>query len=164
MGVVKGDLEGEKSSHFCIEATLYVIFIAVIAFILFNNVLRPRKFGYSLPYSPDEHPSTSNRVLLSHGYTHYVLTGSSCSDIVVLIHGYSLYSYQWETYQKMFKRKGYCVLSYDLYGRGYSTAPETTYDEHLFVAQLVDLLYKLQITKKIILVGYSMGIHVLEMH
>lgn len=36
--------------------------------------------------------------------------------------------------------KGYRVLLYDLYGRGYSDAPQTTYDSTLYATQLALLM------------------------
>jgi len=52
---------------------------------------------------------------------------------------------------------GYSVLTFDNYGRGWSDAPDTRYDEELFVGQLSELLFALQIRTPIDLIGVSMG-------
>jgi len=48
-----------------------------------------------------------------------------------------------------------CFLCTDLYGRGYSDAPQTTYDAHLYTMQLALLMQYLK-WEKAIIVGYSM--------
>ena len=51
-----------------------------------------------------------------------------------------------------------CLISFlypDLYGRGYSDAPQTTYDAYLYTTQLALLMQYLRWHKAII-VGYSM--------
>jgi len=52
--------------------------------------------------------------------------------------------------------RGYRVLLYDLYGRGYSDAPQTTYDAYLYTTQLALLMQYIRWHKAMI-VGYSMG-------
>ena len=38
------------------------------------------------------------------------------------------------------KDAGFKVLSYDMYGRGYSDRPEVTYDQKLYQGQLLELI------------------------
>ncbi len=93
---------------------------------------------------------------LSMGYTHYQLSGEG--RLVVFVHGFSVPSFYWEKNFDYLVKNGYRALRYDLYGRGYSDRPKTKYDENLFVDQLNELLNKLELTdKKIILIGLSMG-------
>lgn len=51
--------------------------------------------------------------------------------------------------------KGYRVLLYDLYGRGYSDAPQTTHDAALYVTQLALLMQHIR-WEKANIVGVSM--------
>ncbi|KAG6871508.1 hypothetical protein C0993_003212, partial [Termitomyces sp. T159_Od127] len=52
--------------------------------------------------------------------------------------------------------RGFRVLVYDLYGRGYSDAPQTTYDVNLFTIQLALLMQYLRWDRAMI-AGVSMG-------
>jgi len=96
-------------------------------------------------------------VLLSAGWVHYQMDGPPDSPLVVLVHGFSVPSYIWDpTYQALVD-EGYQVLSFDLYGRGYSDRPERVYDINLFYVQLRELIDKLDINSPVHLVGLSMG-------
>ena len=96
-------------------------------------------------------------VLLSAGWVHYQMDGSPDSPLVVFVHGFSVPSYIWvPTYQALLN-EGYQVLSFDLYGRGYSDRPERVYDINLFYVQLKELIDKLDIDSPVHLVGLSMG-------
>ena len=96
-------------------------------------------------------------VQLSNGNVHYQLLGAPDGPIVVFIHGFSVPSYTWERNIPHLVDLGYRVLSYDLYGRGYSSRPTIEYDRSLFVIELAELLEALNIHKKVNLVGISMG-------
>ena len=52
---------------------------------------------------------------------------------------------------------GFRVLSYDLYGRGYSDRPRGPQSHEFFVQQLSDLLDALDVNQPITLIGNSMG-------
>jgi pimeloyl-ACP methyl ester carboxylesterase len=52
---------------------------------------------------------------------------------------------------------GFRVLRYDLFGRGYSDRPDTTYNQALYDRQLRELLDTLGCTGPVNLVGLSMG-------
>jgi len=94
---------------------------------------------------------------LQHGAVHYRLQGNENAPVVVLVHGFSVPSYTWENNAGFLVENGFRVLSYDLYGRGYSDRPETNYDRALFVDQLSGLLNELGIHDAIHIVGLSMG-------
>jgi pimeloyl-ACP methyl ester carboxylesterase len=55
------------------------------------------------------------------------------------------------------KGAGYRVIRYDLYGRGLSARPDTTYDGTLYDEQLDELLDSLRVTQPIDLMGLSFG-------
>ncbi|KAJ3488514.1 hypothetical protein NLI96_g2794 [Meripilus lineatus] len=75
---------------------------------------------------------------------------------VVLIHGLSVPSIIWQDIAPQLVAKGFRVLLYDLYGRGYSDAPQVTYDTSLYVTQLA-LLFQYIRWDKANVVGVSMG-------
>ncbi len=97
-------------------------------------------------------------IALSKGIVYYDLQGPENGEVVVLVHGFSVPSYLWETNFNYLVNAGYRVLRYDLYGRGYSDRPNVTYDADLFDNQLLELLTSLKLLKnKINIIGLSMG-------
>lgn len=96
-------------------------------------------------------------VLLSNGPVHYQMLGPETGPIVVLVHGFGVPSYTWERNQPYLANRGFRVLSFDLYGRGYSARPEAKYERSLFVGQIAELLAALEINDRVHLVGLSMG-------
>jgi pimeloyl-ACP methyl ester carboxylesterase len=97
-------------------------------------------------------------VYLSDGYTHYELDGPEEGDVVVLVHGFSTPLFIWDPTFVFLVKEGFKVLRYDLYGRGYSDRPITTYNMDLFIQQLLELVEKLELAEtKINLIGLSMG-------
>lgn len=100
---------------------------------------------------------TGNFVKLSKGYTYYEYENKDSDTLLVMVHGFSVPSYIWDsTYYAALKR-GYGALRYDTYGRGYSDNPDVAYDVTLFSRQLKDLLESLHIEKPINLIGLSDG-------
>ena len=96
-------------------------------------------------------------VQLSNGVTHYDLKGKENDPLVVLVHGFSTPAYTWEPTCQPLMDAGFRVLTYDLFGRGYSDRPKVDYDLDLFVQQLAELLEVLHIQRPIHLLGLSMG-------
>ncbi len=94
---------------------------------------------------------------LADGMVHYEIAGPSDAQTVVLIPGFSVPYAIWDPTFDALVESGFRVLRYDLYGRGYSDRPDTTYDQDLFDRQLMNLLGALGIDKPIDLVGLSMG-------
>ncbi|KAJ7935793.1 Alpha/Beta hydrolase protein [Mycena leptocephala] len=91
------------------------------------------------------------------GRTRYWLAGPVDGKKIALIHGLSIPAILWGPLVPPLVAAGYRVLLYDLYGRGYSHAPEgAAYDTQLYVTQLALLLQHLgwQRTR---LGGVSMG-------
>ncbi|KAJ6465393.1 Alpha/Beta hydrolase protein [Mycena sanguinolenta] len=96
-------------------------------------------------------------VQLPMGRVRYWLTGPTGGKNIVLIHGISIPALAFARIAPSLAAAGYRVLLYDLYGRGYSDAPQdTAYDPQLYVFQLALLLQHLNWTR-VRLVGYSMG-------
>jgi pimeloyl-ACP methyl ester carboxylesterase len=96
-------------------------------------------------------------VALSRGITHYEVAGPDSGRVVVLVHGFSVPSYIWDSTFHALARTGHRVIRYDLYGRGWSDRPDVAYDGALYDRQLTELLDTLQITQPIDLVGLSFG-------
>ncbi len=100
---------------------------------------------------------SGNFTKLTDGVVHYEIGGPENGTWVVLIHGLSTPMFAWNPTFEALIEKGFRVLRYDLFGRGYSDRPNTAYNIDLFVRQLEELLSSLKITKKVNLVGWSMG-------
>jgi alpha-beta hydrolase superfamily lysophospholipase len=96
-------------------------------------------------------------IKLPPGYTHYELYEPGHGTVAVLVHGFSIPYYIWDTTFEDLKNAGIKVLRYDLYGRGFSDRPNVDYDLELFVKQLISLLRKLGIDGPVDLLGLSMG-------
>jgi pimeloyl-ACP methyl ester carboxylesterase len=79
-------------------------------------------------------------VFLSDGITHYQISGPEDGPPVVLVHGFSVPYYIWDSTAVALTGAGYRVLRYDLYGRGFSDRPDVAYDANLYDRQLGELL------------------------
>lgn len=106
-------------------------------------------------YPEDIYPGGAY-VELPYGKVRYWLLGPETGRKVVMIHGLSIPSIIWKDIAPALASKGYRVLLYDLYGRGYSDAPQTTYDPNLYTIQLALLMQHVS-WEKASLVGVSMG-------
>ena len=96
-------------------------------------------------------------VELSEGYTYFQEANkNSQKSTVILVHGFSVPSYIWETTYEALIEKGFHVVVLDLYGRGFSDNPDTDYTDRLMANQVLELLNHLNITKAH-LVGLSNG-------
>ena len=96
-------------------------------------------------------------VELSEGYTYFQEANkNSQKSTVILVHGFSVPSYIWETTYEALIKKGFHVVVLDLYGRGFSDNPDTDYTDRLMANQVLELLNHLNITKAH-LVGLSNG-------
>ena len=96
-------------------------------------------------------------IQLPNGITHYELGGNETSEVVVLIHGFSVPYFIYDPTFEFLTQSGFRVLRYDLFGRGFSDRPHSDYNLDLFVQQLLDLLDALRFTRPVNLIGLSMG-------
>jgi pimeloyl-ACP methyl ester carboxylesterase len=94
---------------------------------------------------------------LADGRTHFVLEGPEAGMRVVLVHGFSVPLYIWDSTAAALTGAGHRVLRYDLFGRGYSDRPRVRYDADLFDRQLTGLLDSLGWHDPVHVVGLSMG-------
>ncbi|KAJ3063693.1 hypothetical protein HDU98_000501 [Podochytrium sp. JEL0797] len=95
-------------------------------------------------------------VKLSQGRTHYFLRGPVDGRRIVMVHGINVTGNVFPQFIDELVRQGYRVLSYDLYGMGYSSAPGLKYDSATYTTQLKDLLDHVQWEKPLLL-GFSLG-------
>ncbi|CAF4026816.1 unnamed protein product, partial [Adineta steineri] len=144
----------------------FIILISVILFKLHDRLTFQRG-RLQRPYD-----RTSNKALtqmgtdqfieLSFGTVHYIYhpTSSSSSSLPlnVFVHGYSTPMEMWQdVFQALVKDNQPCLV-YDLYGRGWSDSPHVPMNIDIFVCQLAELLYALNLPyKDYNLYGVSMG-------
>lgn len=94
---------------------------------------------------------------LPQGATHYRWSGREGDPIAVCIHGLSTPSFVFAATERSLVTLGFRVLSYDLFGRGYSARVPGRQNATFFRTQLQDLLAHQGITGPITLLGFSMG-------
>lgn len=94
---------------------------------------------------------------LRSGWTHFRWVGPADGPPVVLIHGLTTPAFVWEGLAPLLAAKGFRVLSYDLFGRGFSQAVPGRQDRGFFLRQLEELLEHESLGGRLTLVGYSMG-------
>lgn len=91
------------------------------------------------------------------GTTHYETTGPDTGRVVVLVHGFSVPQYIWDSTFTALRTAGIRTIRYDLFGRGLSDRPDVAYDGAMYDAQLDELLDSLHVSQPIDLVGLSFG-------
>ncbi|KAA1466620.1 alpha/beta-hydrolase [Dentipellis sp. KUC8613] len=106
-------------------------------------------------YPEDFYPGGAY-VSLPFGRVRYWLLGPEDGKKVVLIHGLSVPAIIWKDVAPTLASRGFRVLLYDLYGRGYSDAPQTAYDANLYATQLALLMQHINWDKTFV-AGVSMG-------
>ena len=101
--------------------------------------------------------ATGSFVELSQGVTHYEWHGPARGPVVVCVHGLTTPSFVWRSIAKALAVSGWRVLTYDLYGRGYSSRAKGPQNKQFFLRQLTELLAHEGIEDDLTLIGYSMG-------
>jgi pimeloyl-ACP methyl ester carboxylesterase len=128
---------------------MIVILIAVLP-VYFNNE--------SETLNPETRAEAPGKFIeLPQGITHYEEAGPDTAQTVLLVHGFTVPCYIWDPTFEALKEKGFHVIRFDLYGRGYSDRPDAEYNHKFFTKQITDLLMALNIHKPIYIVGLSMG-------
>ncbi len=94
---------------------------------------------------------------LSDGMTFYRLSGPETGPPVVLVHGFSVPSYIWDSTATALSGAGYRVLQYDLFGRGYSDRPDVVYGADLVDRQLGEIIDSAGLRGPVHLMGLSYG-------
>jgi len=96
-------------------------------------------------------------VTLGDGVTHYDVAGPDSGQRVMLVHGFSVPAYIWDSTVTALTGAGFRVARYDHFGRGYSDRPDIAYTSDLYDRQLLQLLDSLGWREPVDLVGLSMG-------
>lgn len=96
-------------------------------------------------------------IALSAGVTRYEISGPDTGRVAVLVHGFSVPSYIWDSTYRALALAGHRVIRYDLFGRGWSDRPDGAYDGAFYDAQLGELLDSLRIAGPVDLFGLSFG-------
>jgi pimeloyl-ACP methyl ester carboxylesterase len=101
--------------------------------------------------------ATGSFIQLSDGITHYELGGPDTGRLILLVHGFSVPYYIWDSTFISLVKTGFRVLRYDEFGRGYSDRPDKIYEAGLYRQQLTELLSKLNIHSVFAIAGLSFG-------
>jgi pimeloyl-ACP methyl ester carboxylesterase len=96
-------------------------------------------------------------VELSNGYTNYDVMGPVGGPVVLLVPGISIPRKVFNRTVGPLAEAGYRVITYDLYGRGFSDRPRVRYDAALFNRQIDELLTALRIERRINVIGLASG-------
>jgi len=94
---------------------------------------------------------------LPQGVTHYAWHGPPDGRVLICVHGLSTPSFVWRGLTPGLVAMGFRVLTYDLYGRGFSDRPKGPQNAAFFMRQLTDLMTHQNIEGRVTLLGYSMG-------
>lgn len=110
------------------------------------------------PMSPDRQAAAPGAFAdLPQGRTHYRWSGREGDPVAVCVHGLSTPSFVFAATERSLVSLGFRVLSYDLFGRGYSARVAGKQNTAFFRTQLQDLLAHQGITGPVTLLGFSMG-------
>ncbi|KAI0796459.1 alpha/beta-hydrolase [Irpex lacteus] len=162
-----------SSSFNCITLTLLLLPTLILTLYLLTSFphapeTTPIHPGLASLLKPTYNPALGNGewteegeggggyVQLPLGRTRYWLLGPEDGEKIVLIHGLSVPSIIWKDVAPALALKGYRVLLYDLYGRGYTSSPTVTHSTTLYTTQLALLLQHLGFGA-VNVAGISMG-------
>ncbi len=106
---------------------------------------------------PEREGTPGRFVKLSQGVTHYRWHGPARGPVIVAVHGLTTPSVVFDELAQGLGDLGYRVLTYDLYGRGLSDAPNGAQTSAFFHQQLNDLLADQGLEEDLTIMGYSMG-------
>lgn len=129
-----------------------LVLLAVVAVVPFAREWQRKKMDASA-----RKKAPGQFAQLSLGITHYQWAGPKNGPVAVCVHGLTTPSFVWRSIVEGLVKQGFKVLTYDLYGRGYSDRPDSAQDQAFFIKQLNDLLTDQQVDGKLTMIGYSMG-------
>ena len=130
---------------------LLFIFIALAAPLAIAYLLRRPMNDTTRKNAPGQFAN------LPSGKTHYQWKGPQNGPVAVCVHGLTTPSYVWGAIVQGLTLMDYRVLTYDLYGRGYSDRVRGPQNAEFFGKQLGELLQDQGVDGGIMLLGYSMG-------
>lgn len=95
---------------------------------------------------------------LSQGATHFRWHGADRDGpVAVCVHGLTTPGFVWDGLAEELAAHGWRVLSFDLFGRGYSDRPPGPQTRDFFLEQLEEIIRHEGLKDDITLIGYSMG-------
>lgn len=124
---------------------------ALVALPFLAEVLRPSMNAARRAQAPGKIAA------LPAGDTHYQWYGHERDPVIVCIHGLATPSYVFAATVRSLTSLGFRVLTYDLYGRGFSARARGAQDRGFFLAQLRGLLTHQNVTGPVTVLGFSMG-------
>lgn len=140
------------------------------AFNYFGQCFLPLSFRDSNTQITERSAAQGIIVPLQTGDTHYLLRepdpiqfpADKRRELVVLLHGASVYSFIWDRFVESFSSRGHPTLVFDFYGHGYShpKLEASQFSVDFFCQQMEQLLEHLNIIGSygsFILIGHSMG-------
>lgn len=138
---------------------IWLLLLVLLCLVAILPLLRERLRSTMGPEARNQAPGAF--APLARGLTHYHWVGPQRGPIAVCVHGLTTPSFVWGDQGRGVAAgladRGFRVLSYDLYGRGFSDRPGGLQDRAFFVEQLQDLLDHQGVRGDFILLGYSMG-------
>ncbi len=137
-----------------IRSTLIALAVLCAAAAVFHFVKNPEKRRLD---AAARELVPGSFVALSGGTTHYEIGGPDTGRVALLVHGFSVPGYIWDSTYYALGMAGYRVIRYDLFGRGFSDRPNASYDGTFYDAQVSDLLDSLRVTGPVDLFGLSFG-------
>ncbi|MCP4439374.1 MAG: alpha/beta hydrolase [Aureispira sp.] len=96
-------------------------------------------------------------IALSDGQTAYWTYGNSNDPVLVMVHGALIPSVSFDGLAEWFANKGFYVITYEHYGRGFSDRVDFVPTKELYQRQLLELIDTLVPNRPIRLMGYSLG-------
>ena len=136
------------------RASILVLVVVVAALSVLYRIRNPERLELD---DTARQSAPGKFVTLADGRTHYQVTGPDSGQRVMLVHGFSVPSYIWDTTTAALTAAGFRVGRYDTYGRGYSDRPDVAYSPDLFDRQLLQLLDSLGWHEAVDVVGLSFG-------
>ncbi len=116
-----------------------------------------RDASHSRSIATDRASLPGSFIRLTRGYVHYELSGPEDGPAIVLVPGLSVPYSTFDRNAPYLASRGFRVLRYDHYGRGFSDRPLVDYGLDTFVEQLAELLPAIGLTRPFVLLGLSMG-------
>jgi pimeloyl-ACP methyl ester carboxylesterase len=104
-----------------------------------------------------EQRSVARKLRLSEGLTHWCHEGRAQDTPIVLVHGATVPSWEFDLLVPPLLRRGFQTLRFDLYGHGASARPAGAYTLERFTRQLVEVLEAADIARPATLLGHSFG-------
>ncbi|KAJ3314138.1 hypothetical protein HDV04_000910 [Boothiomyces sp. JEL0838] len=147
-----------------VQQASYVAVAGLLAYLSYRYIVpTDTQFMGSLKLSKKKPVHFNDDYWPEHGYidlpqgkTHYYLIGPKDGIKVVFVHGLGTPPPALSGFLDQLAEKGFRILTFESYGRGYSDSPGTEYNEQLFVNQLALVLLKFGWTSYNI-IGYSLG-------